>query len=63
MLVDQYDALRSTRPYKKGFSHEDTYEIITVGDGRTMPVHFDPSMFDLFLRIHKEFENIFDKNI
>ncbi|NOY39281.1 MAG: response regulator [Nitrospirae bacterium] len=62
MLVDQYDALRSTRPYKRGFSHEDTYEIITVGDGRTMPDHFDPSMFDLFLRRHKEFKKIFDEN-
>ncbi len=63
MLVDQYDALRSTRPYKKGFSHEDTYEIITVGDGRTMPGHFDPSMFGLFLRMHKEFKRIFDENL
>ncbi|VAX31898.1 Response regulator [hydrothermal vent metagenome] len=62
MLVDQYDALRSIRPYKRGFSHEDTYEIITVGDGRTMPDHFDPLMFEVFLRIHKEFKNIFDEN-
>ncbi len=63
MLVDQYDALRSTRPYKRGFCHEDTYEIITVGDGRTMPDHFDPSLLALFLRIHNEFKKIFDKNI
>jgi len=63
MLVDQYDALRSTRPYKRGLSHEDAYHIITVGDGRTMPGHFDPSMLDTFVRIHKEFKRIFDENL
>jgi len=32
MLCDQYDTLRSERPYKKALSHREVFEIMTKGD-------------------------------
>jgi putative two-component system response regulator len=61
-LADQYDALRSRRPYKDPFDYIETFRIITAGDDRTAPGHFDPAVLQVFKDTHKTFEDIFDSH-
>ena len=58
-FADVYDALRSPRSYKSGFSHEKTVDIILNGDGRTMPGHFDPDVLQFFRERHEEMDCVF----
>ena len=59
-ICDIYDALRSKRPYKPAFDHLKTVDIITRGDGRTQPEHFDPVIFSAFKQNHQSFRDIFE---
>lgn len=56
-VADVYDALRSSRPYKTPFSHEESSTIILKGAGN----HFDPAVVDVFDSVNAEFATIRDQ--
>lgn len=59
-LCDVYDALRAPRAYKSGFDHDHTMTIMTKGDGRTKPEHFDPHLLRLFVQHSSEIEALYE---
>jgi len=60
-IADQYEALRSERPYKPPRPHEEAVAVITRGDGRTMPSHFHPLVLQAFEESSARFAEIFDE--
>lgn len=57
-VVDVYDALRIQRAYKPAYNHAQAFSIITKGDGRTLPEHFDPVVLHAFSNLSSTFEAI-----
>ncbi len=57
-MADVYDALISRRVYKPPYPHPKAVEIITEGDGRVEPDHFDPDILEAFKALHDEFHQI-----
>lgn len=58
-IADVYDALRSPRPYKPGYSHDMAVKIILEGDDRIVPARdFDSRLLRVFARHHGVFDRI-----
>ncbi len=57
-VADVYDALMTSRSYKRALNHNETMEIMKEGRGS----HFDPVVFDAFLSVEQEFAEIAWKN-
>jgi putative nucleotidyltransferase with HDIG domain len=51
-VIDAYDAMRSTRPYREAMSPEAAAKELESGRG----THFDPAVVDVFLRNQAEIE-------
>ncbi|MFA6433104.1 MAG: HD domain-containing phosphohydrolase [Elusimicrobiales bacterium] len=58
-IADCYDALRNSRVYKPCYTHKEACEIITRGDVRVRPEHFDPRLLEIFKRIEPLMETLY----
>jgi HD-GYP domain-containing protein (c-di-GMP phosphodiesterase class II) len=57
-ITDVYDALRSARPYKNPFTHDEALaEMARVAKSK-----FDPDIYECFLSISSEFDHIYTEN-
>lgn len=57
-LADVYDALRSKRPYKEPWTHQDAAKLIYSEEEK----HFDPEVIGAFRRAEEDFREIFSQN-
>ncbi|HEY8497100.1 MAG TPA: HD domain-containing phosphohydrolase [Limnochordales bacterium] len=56
-IADVYDALRSERPYKPSWSHQQAVEQIRTGRGQA----FDPALVEVFLAVADSFAQVWDR--
>jgi HD-GYP domain-containing protein (c-di-GMP phosphodiesterase class II) len=59
-ICDVYDALRSVRPYKEAFPHEEALKVIFSKSGHVQSSHFNPALLDLFHQETGAFEEIYE---
>ncbi|MDI1309650.1 MAG: response regulator [Methylotenera sp.] len=57
-IADVFDALTSTRPYKKAWSFEQAYQYICDESGK----HFDPKLVKAMIKARAKFEKIYSAN-
>lgn len=53
-IIDVFDALLASRPYKKALSYEEAIEIMKQNNG----THFDPQIFEKFLSFAPDFAQV-----
>ncbi|NLM25534.1 MAG: HD domain-containing protein [Firmicutes bacterium] len=56
-ICDVYDSLRSKRPYKPAYTHEEAVDIIAQGRGS----HFDPELVDAFMQLADKFDQTWEQ--
>lgn len=52
-IIDVFDALCSSRPYKQSFTYDKAVEILIEGRGK----HFDPDLLDVFIPLSERLYN------
>ena len=60
-ICDCYDALRNSRVYKPNYDHDGAVGIITKGDDRMKPEHFDPEVMAAFIKLTPRFDELYQK--
>lgn len=58
-VADVYDAIRNKRAYKPAESHETAVRAILQGDAKATAACFDPKITEVFRRLEKKFEDLY----